>query len=98
MGDGGGGGDDLHSGDNGVGGNSHVDMKPSAEYLMGLGYGGGGVVGRKDGGGSSALTAAYPPPAESPANSGKAHFFIFRSEEKTTYLISEKQNALGAKT
>jgi hypothetical protein len=76
MGDGGGGGDDLHSGDNGVGGNSHVDMKPSAEYLMGLGYGGGsGVVGRKDGGGSSALTAAYPPPAESPANSGKAHFF-----------------------
>ncbi len=81
MGDGGGGGDDLHSGDNGVGGNSHVDMKPSAEYLMGLGYGGGGgVVGRKDGGGgSSALTAAYPPPAESPANSGKAHFFNFCS-------------------
>jgi hypothetical protein len=78
MGDGGG-GDDLHSGDNGVGGNNHVDMKPSAEYLMGLGYGGGGVVGRKDGGGSSALTAAYPPPAESPANSGKAHFFIFCS-------------------
>jgi hypothetical protein len=77
------GGDELHGGggggeNGGVGG--HVDMKPSAEYLMGLGYGGvggGGGMGRKDGTGaapssssSSAAITAYPPPTESPANSG----------------------------
>jgi hypothetical protein len=75
MGDSVGGGDELHGGDNGSGG-GHVDMKPSAEYLMGLGYGGGGLV-RKEGVGvsasassSSTAITAYPPPAESPANTG----------------------------
>jgi hypothetical protein len=82
MGDSVGGGDELHGGDNGSGG-GHVDMKPSAEYLMGLGYGGGGLV-RKEGVGvsasassSSTAITAYPPPAESPANTGTSHTKIF---------------------
>ena len=80
------GGDELHGGENG--GSGHVDMKPSAEYLLGLGYGGGGGGGsglsRKDGvsagstsAPSSAALTAYPPPAESPANTGMPHIYIY---------------------
>ena len=77
------GGDELHGGENG--GSGHVDMKPSAEYLLGLGYGGGGSgLSRKDGvsagstsAPSSAALTAYPPPAESPANTGMPHIYIY---------------------